>query len=94
MRFIHDIDTPPTLRAVEVTTGFFSLVSGSGATGVLGGLTVESCFFSVFSGIDGGGVWEEVNLLPHCSQKLLEAGFFVPHFPHVLTSGIPELLGW
>jgi hypothetical protein len=57
----------------------------------LAGLEGEGCFFSAFSEEGGGGA-AEVNLLPHCSQKLLEAGFFAPHFPQILTSGIPELL--
>ncbi|HJT23900.1 MAG TPA: hypothetical protein VJ873_04950 [bacterium] len=32
------------------------------------------------------------NFEPHCSQKLLVAGFLTPHFPHSFISGIQVLL--
>jgi hypothetical protein len=31
---------------------------------------------------------------PHCSQKLLDAGFFNPHFSHTLISAIRDSLDW
>ena len=71
---------------------FFSTIKSGGALiPVFADLTETGCFFSVFSVVDEE-VFCVLNLLPHCSQKLLDDGFFVPHFPQSLTSGINRLL--
>ncbi|HUO57945.1 MAG TPA: hypothetical protein VMV05_07180 [bacterium] len=73
------------LMAEEEPEGVFSRYSDSPEVPFKG--------LGAFVGLeDFSGAGPTVNLVPHCSQKLLEPGFLAPHFPHTLVSDIQNSL--